>query len=186
MKKLIIATSAVLIGMPALGMAMTFSDADANHDGVVTSDEYVAAAKPIAELDFQTLDLDSSGALSADELRHNGAGDHFGEARFTADGGMTKERFVEWDLSRWRKYFSELDGNGDEKLSVDETAAIKSDAKATAADTDGDGVITFEEYSMVYPEPTHQAFTALDTNGDGKVSLGEIADIGPEAAYKKG
>lgn len=98
-----------------------FDKLDANHDGVVTRDEYLAAAAAR----FDALDTAHSGKLTAQEiaaspkmlrhdefaarreLRHIGAG---------ADGSVTLDQY----LAAAKTHFAKLDANGDGFIEADE------------------------------------------------------------------
>ena len=45
----------------------------------------------------------------------------------------------------------------------------------SAADTNGDGVLTIEEVQAVVPEVDADTFSAMDANGDGALDQDEIA-----------
>ncbi|WP_170381053.1 hypothetical protein [Ruegeria atlantica] len=45
----------------------------------------------------------------------------------------------------------------------------------SAADENGDGVLTIEEVQAVLPEMNTDTFSAMDTNGDGALDEAEIA-----------
>lgn len=46
---------------------------------------------------------------------------------------------------------------------------------AQSADTDGDGMVSFEEASAAMPDMTEETFSAADANGDGMLDAEEIA-----------
>lgn len=46
---------------------------------------------------------------------------------------------------------------------------------ATEIDTDGDGMISFEEMLAVMPSITEETFLSVDDNGDGMVDETELA-----------
>ena len=52
---------------------------------------------------------------------------------------------------------------------------------ATAADTNGDGVLTIDEVQAAMPDVTLEAFNAMDTNADGALDAAEV-----EAAQEAG
>ncbi|MEM6887642.1 MAG: hypothetical protein AAF636_05820 [Pseudomonadota bacterium] len=45
---------------------------------------------------------------------------------------------------------------------------------ATAADTNGDGVLTIDEVQAAMPEVTQEAFNAMDLNADGALDEAEV------------
>lgn len=48
-------------------------------------------------------------------------------------------------------------------------------AAQSAADANGDGVLTIEEVQAVVPEVNTDTFSAMDANGDGALDADEIA-----------
>lgn len=52
---------------------------------------------------------------------------------------------------------------------------------ATAADANGDGVLTLDEVRAVMPEVTAESFSAMDLNADGALDAAEV-----EAAQEAG
>lgn len=54
-------------------------------------------------------------------------------------------------------------------------------AQEVAADTDGDGLLSWEEVQAAYPDVTEEAFVASDTDGSGALDEAELA-----AAYEAG
>ena len=46
---------------------------------------------------------------------------------------------------------------------------------ATQFDSNGDGLVTLDEISAVYPEVTAEAFSAMDVNSDGALDADEVA-----------
>ena len=45
---------------------------------------------------------------------------------------------------------------------------------ATAADSNGDGVLTLDEVQAVMPDITAEAFSAMDLNSDGALDEAEV------------
>ena len=45
-------------------------------------------------------------------------------------------------------------------------------------DTDGDGLLSYNELLAAYPEMTEENFTAIDTNSDGAVDADEMKVAG--------
>jgi hypothetical protein len=52
--------------------------------------------------------------------------------------------------------------------------ATASFASTAELDTDGDGVVSFNEMLVKYPALTEDGFNAVDTNGDGVVDETEM------------
>lgn len=186
MSNLLLATStAALIAAPGLGMALTFGQADINNDGVVTHKEYIEASPVVAEHEFTAYDADQSGDLSGEELRDVAPGDGHKAAEFDDDESMTYERYLSWRTTGSDERFSALDTNGDGELSVAEMANAAPGEDSVRADVDGDGMVTYEEYIVLYPNTSKAYFTDSDMDGDGQLSAAEMADIGPNEPYKK-
>ena len=53
-------------------------------------------------------------------------------------------------------------------------AAVAQDVDA-AIDTNGDGMYSFPELTVAYPDMTEEAFTTMDTSGDGLLDAAEVA-----------
>lgn len=53
--------------------------------------------------------------------------------------------------------------------------AIALAQNASDLDGNGDGVLTIDEVQAVYPEVTADMFTAMDTNADGALDGDEVA-----------
>ncbi|WP_299085234.1 hypothetical protein [uncultured Ruegeria sp.] len=54
-------------------------------------------------------------------------------------------------------------------------AAFSANAMSAEIDTDGDGMASFAELQVSYPELTEEVFGDIDTNGDGLVDDEEMA-----------
>ena len=55
------------------------------------------------------------------------------------------------------------------------TAALATSvAAATAADANGDGVLTIDEVQAVMPDITAEAFNVMDLNADGALDADEV------------
>lgn len=48
-------------------------------------------------------------------------------------------------------------------------------AQDAGPDTDGDGMVTMEEFAAAWPDLAEDAFVAADTNADGALDADEIA-----------
>jgi Ca2+-binding EF-hand superfamily protein len=90
------------------------------------------------------------------------------------------------------KMFTRLDADSDGQISLTEIETATKEASGTgdrftrmlenltAADADGDGVITREEFDQMAPPPppsrpsSEELFNSLDTDGDGQISLTEL------------
>lgn len=54
------------------------------------------------------------------------------------------------------------------------TASVAFAADMTAADTDGDGMISAEEFAAAYPDAEPSIFVAVDVNADGMIDAEEF------------
>ena len=59
-------------------------------------------------------------------------------------------------------------------LSLTGAALAMSEANS-AADANGDGVLTIDEVQASFPDVTSDAFTAMDLNADGALDANEVA-----------
>jgi hypothetical protein len=55
------------------------------------------------------------------------------------------------------------------------SVAFSAHAMSAEIDTDGDGMASFAELQVSYPELTEEVFGEIDTNGDGLVDDEEMA-----------
>ena len=55
------------------------------------------------------------------------------------------------------------------------SVAFSANAMSAEIDTDGDGMASFAELQVSYPELTEEVFGDIDTNGDGLVDDEEMA-----------
>jgi len=60
--------------------------------------------------------------------------------------------------------------------------ALAQQEQFTAADTDGDGFLSFEETVAVASKTTPENFKAIDLNGDGKLDYDDF-EIGVEEGF---
>lgn len=91
---------------------------DANKDGKVTKDEFVADA----EKRFSEIDADKDGNVTEEEMRahHKAKREEFGQMR----EGMKEEMAARRD-----KHFEEMDANGDGSISKEEMDAFHESRK---------------------------------------------------------
>ncbi len=169
MKKTVLITAALLMGSASFSYAgagnfktMTFAEMDKNGDGQLAKDE---VGRRLAA-NFEQLDTDNSGTLSADEL----AGFRKGRA-----GGKNFKRPT----------FAEMDKNSDGQLTKDEVGRRLA-ANFEQLDTDNSGTLSADELSVLKPRGAgkhhkrhhqHQrlSFAELDTDGNGSLSESEFA-----------
>jgi hypothetical protein len=111
---------------------------------------------------LRLFDADTNGELSADEIAHASAV----LLTFDADsnGMLTQD---ELRMGRPEGAGAGHGGRG----GPPEGGAAMGGARILRHDTDGDGVVTFEEFST----SVNEAFTALDKNGDKVIDADEAA-----------
>jgi Ca2+-binding EF-hand superfamily protein len=112
-----------------------FDVMDADHDGRISHDEFVADAKNRAEKLFRRLDVYHDGFLTSDELQK--ARENIADRQ----GGMP--------LKGVENRFHGMDTSRDGKVSYDEFVAdsmARAEQQFKRLDTNGDGYITREEF----------------------------------------
>jgi Ca2+-binding EF-hand superfamily protein len=67
-KGLSITTAAFVVSLPLTALAITLEDMDANGDGVVTMEEFMAAMPEADPGLFSAIDFNSDGVLDAEEI----------------------------------------------------------------------------------------------------------------------
>jgi Ca2+-binding EF-hand superfamily protein len=167
---------------------------DANGDGRISLDEYVAAA----QLRFKGIDTQNKGAITAEDIAaapatlqrdQNIAG--FIVKHMDGDGKL----FISEDdfVAKAKQRFARMDTRGDGKLTPDELTAPHLHAHAKFAqsenpdvqqkraefaqkyfdkiDANHDGVVTQDEY--IAAATAH--FNKIDTNGSGQIGTEQIA-----------
>jgi Ca2+-binding EF-hand superfamily protein len=165
------------------GPGWRFSQADANHDGVVTRAEFDAARTA----GFTRLDANHDGQLARDEIRAGWRGAHRGghgwrgrhrdrmaRADANHDGAITRDEF----LAGPTRLFDRLDANHDGAISADERQAVRERfqeriserrAERPNPDANGDGVISRAEFNAAGAS----MFERADVNHDGRVTRDE-------------
>ncbi len=151
---------------------------DTNGDGSISQDELKTAQskdgdnKLLADLsqNFTSLDSDSSGGISLDELAALKRPEHGDRAP---------------DTQLADALLKALDSNGDGTLSNDELATGLSNAGSnadstslfSALDKDSSGSLSVDELAAALPVQlsSSQLFSQLDTDGDGSISQAELA-----------
>ena len=158
---------------------------DANGDGRISLDEYLAAASAR----FQQIDTQNAGSVSADQIanspnaherierRAEGLVQHLDSA---GKGYVTQDEFVAAAKAR----FAKLDRNGDGKLTPDELETPRGDKAPSdkraqfgerrfeKLDANRDGVVTLNEYLAA----ATSKFKELDVAGNGRVTAEEMAN----------
>jgi len=158
---------------------------DANGDGKISLDEYLAAASA----HFEQIDAQNKGAVTADQIanspkaherierRTEGLVKHLDTA---GNGYVTQDEFV----AAAKKRFAKLDRNGDGKLTPDELdmphgdqapapkRAQSAEHRFDKLDSNHDGIVTLNEYLA----EAVAKFKELDVAGNGHVTAEEIAN----------
>jgi len=108
-KYIVVAISILALGaMPALaeksdqhhgGMHGMMTQADANHDGKITRDEFVAAASQRAEKKFAHMDANGDGVL--DDKDHQA---YFDKMDANHDGMISREEFQAFHQNMMQKH----------------------------------------------------------------------------------
>lgn len=167
--------------------------ADTNGDGQVTFEEAVALLPELTMEQFDMLDRNGDGVISAEDFPPPDPTDPIRrlihllrEADTNGDGQVTLEELIALGAFDNPEGLLELlDHNGDGVLSPEDLPAgpVPVDRILEiihGADADGNGEVTFEELRAVLPEITEEEFNLLDRNGDGVLSADDIPAPPPE------
>ncbi len=193
MKKQLLITAALLMGCVSYTFAnvenfkpMTLQEMDKNGDAVLSKDEVCGRLLE----NFDQLDTDGSGTLSAGELplpKNGQSGKHhkrpgFEEIDKNADGVLTKDEV----RGRLLENFDQLDTDGSGTLSTGELPLPKNGQSGKhhkrpgfeEIDTNADGVLTKDEVRGGLLEN----FEQLDTDGSGTLSADELPQAKKQAS----
>ena len=185
----LVAAAASAAAQPADGSPKFFDHMlkkwDANGDGKISLDEYLAAASAR----FQQIDTQKQGSVSADQIANSPKAHERIERRAAGlvkhldaagNGYVTQDEFVAAAKTR----FAKLDRNGDGKLTPDELDMPRGDKAPSPQraqfaqrrfdklDSNHDGVVTLNEYVA----EAVAKFNKLDVAGNGRVTAEEIAN----------
>lgn len=82
-----------------------------------------------------------------------------------------------WTISscapQGKRAFDHADANDDNQLSVAEVEIALAEAIFLAGDANGDGVVTFEEWKLIYPKADPKKNAAHNTDGQPGLTLAE-------------
>jgi len=143
---------------------MRFQEMDANHDGVISRDEWRGS-----EQSFKAHDWNRDGVLSGDEVRMGAWRRDAPEDNTDFDSAYREYEFDDWT----ERGFRALDHNRDGRITRDEWHFDR--AGFRRADHNGDGVISRAEFldEDQQDDDRDDRFQYLDVNHDGRVSRTE-------------
>lgn len=154
---------------------MTYSYMDKNRDGKVTKKEWTSGSAS-----FKERDDNNDGVLSGDELRvsYKGKKENLSfqetlQMRFEEIDINNDNIISTWEWPSQRRYFDQLDDNGDRTLTRVEFRDRKDetlDAFSTL-DKNRNGVVSKKESQL-----SDNAFNQLDANRDGQLTRNEYYD----------
>jgi Ca2+-binding EF-hand superfamily protein len=166
----------------------TFLQFDSDHDGAVSRRE--AQASPSLKTNFERLDLDGNGKLTADEMSGYGpysypGGDQSASTflQFDSDGDWAVSRREAEASPSLSANFFRLDLNGDGKITMKEMpgypfalhAGDQSASTFLQFDSDRDGAVSRIEAGE---SPSLSAnFSRLDRNRDGEITADEMTVV---------
>lgn len=184
-----LSASTAAMAQPADGSSKRFEQMlqkwDANGDGRISLDEYLAAAGA----HFQQIDTQNKGAVSAEQIADSPKAQERIERRTAGlvhrldtagNGYVTQSEFV----AAAQKRFARLDRNGDGKLTPDELDSGRRGQTASGKraqfaqhrfdplDANHDGIVTADEFVA----DAVAKFKELDVAGNGRVTAEEIAN----------
>jgi hypothetical protein len=132
--------------------------ADANHDGVLISDElgryYVARTRQR----FERLGPSPDGNVELAAMT-TGARARLAPADTNADGAVSREEFMAYENARWREGLRRADANGDGLLTKEELGSVRW-VRLHVADENGDGKLSFAEIDRVFAQGARSAGVA--------------------------
>jgi Ca2+-binding EF-hand superfamily protein len=156
-------------------------DADANHDGKVTLDEFKAFRPDATEEHFKKRDRNGDGVLTKDDFvdeRGEFLGPVLKNADANRDGIVTPEEYANAYPKAPEDGFAKLDFNKDGVLSMGD----KSDQKRISlteiiqkADKDGDEKVTIEEMKASNMTISQEGFDRFDRNKDGFLTKDDVS-----------
>lgn len=191
------ATESASSGQGARPFMDVLRRADTNQDGKVSFEELQAVAPDFPKARFDKLDRNGDGFLSPED-RPARPGDSPGASRADrverlraadtdADGKVSREEFDKAFPHAPGDLFTRLDTNGDGAISPadrpeatrgrPDRAALRE--RFRAADKDGDGKVSREEFRAANPGSPAGRFDQIDRNGDGFLTPADMPQHGP-------
>jgi Ca2+-binding EF-hand superfamily protein len=164
MKSSILWAAAAALALPLAVSAqrapeIRFQAMDANHDGVITRDEWRGSDRS-----FRNHDWNGDGRLSGDEVRPGARRNARWDDRDIED---SIEQEPDWTPAGFRS----LDHNNDRRLARNEWHAMPE--LFTRLDRNRDGFLSEAEYTGNDDDDREDRFIDLDQNRDGRVSRSE-------------
>lgn len=127
---------------------------DTNDDEMVSLEEFTANATENYARQFERMDRDDSGSLSADEMQGRRGHGHDGD-RPTIDTDALNACIV---------------ANGGIVRPIPPSA----EERFAATDSNSDGLVSQEEFFMQLEQHAYEQFGTLDSDGNGQISVEEL------------
>lgn len=161
--------------------------ADTNQDGKVTYEELVAIDPNFSKERFDRMDHNGDGILSPEDRGNRGGQDRrarfermFARADVDQNGSLTFEEIVSVRPEFPRERFDRMDRDGDGAITREEgpregqgQGMHQMRELFGRADTNHDGVVSYEDIVAVAPNFPRERFDRMDRNGDGVMSAAD-------------